>query len=44
MKKLKRVIFLHSVFTEKYLETSYAVSPATNIWLYNFLNSLKKKN
>jgi len=43
MKKLKRIIFLHSVFTERYTEKSQAISEAANMWAYNFLYSLKKK-
>jgi len=41
MTKLKRIIFLHSVFTEKFIKTSQAVSAASNLWSFNFLKNLK---
>jgi hypothetical protein len=43
MDKLKRIIFLHSIFTEKYVKKSKAISPASNLWLKNFASNLKDK-
>ena len=43
MDKLKRIIFLHSIFNEKYVKKSDAISPASNLWLNNFASNLKDK-
>ena len=43
MKKIKRIIWLQSIFSEDFLKKSLAASPAANIWQYEFIKSLKKK-
>lgn len=42
MKNLKRIIWLQSIFSENYVEESRAVSPAANLWQYEFIKTLKK--
>ena len=42
MKKIKRIIWLQSIFSEDYVKKSLAVSPAANIWQYRFIKSLNK--
>ena len=44
MKKLKRVLFLQTVFSEKQLEKSKAISSAANLWQYNFLKEIQMQN
>ena len=44
MKKIKRIIWLQSIFSEDYVKKSLAVSPAANIWQYRFIKSLSKLN
>ncbi|MDB9986895.1 glycosyltransferase [Candidatus Pelagibacter sp.] len=43
MVKLKRVIWLQSIYNEKILRESKAISPASNLWQNNFLKNLKKQ-
>ena len=42
MNNLKRIIWLQSIFSEEFVKESAAVSPAANIWQYNFIKNLKK--
>ena len=42
MRRLKRIIWLQSIFSEEYIKNSVAVSPAANIWQYKFIKSLNK--
>ena len=44
MNNLKRIIWLQSIFSEDFVKKSAAVSPAANIWQYNFIKNLKKLN
>lgn len=44
MNNLKRIIWLQSIFSEEFVKKSAAVSPAANIWQYNFIKNLKKLN
>jgi hypothetical protein len=43
-KKLKRIIWLQSIYKEKILKNSKALSPAANLWQYNFLKNLQNQN
>lgn len=43
MKKLKRIIFLHSIFSERALIKSKAISAAANLWQLNFLKQIKSQ-
>jgi glycosyltransferase involved in cell wall biosynthesis len=42
MKNLKRIIYLQAIFSQSYLKESIAVSPAANLWQYEFIKTLKK--
>ena len=44
MNKLKKIFWLQSIFSEDFVNKSTAVSPAANIWQYNFIKKLKKLN
>ena len=44
MNKVKKIIWLQSIFSEEFVKKSAAVSPAANLWQYNFIKSLKKLN
>tara|TARA_Y100000389_G_scaffold143669_1_gene141971 strand:+ start:12121 stop:13212 length:1092 start_codon:yes stop_codon:yes gene_type:complete len=44
LNNLKRIIWLQSIFSEEFVKKSAAVSPAANIWQYNFIKNLKKLN
>lgn len=44
MKKLKRVIWLQSIYKDKVLKKTEAISPASNLWQYNLIKNLKNQN
>ena len=44
IRNLKRIIWLHSIFSEYYLKKSPAGSPAANVWQHKFIDNLKKLN
>jgi len=42
LNNFKRIIWLQSIFSENCEEKSSAISPAANLWQYEFIKSLKK--